>query len=69
MTEFKRKYTTDLIKTIIAFANINGGTLYIGISNDGSIFGVADIDDEMLKVSNIIRDSIKPDLTMFVNYQ
>jgi ATP-dependent DNA helicase RecG len=68
-TEFKREYISDINKTVIAFANTSGGTLYIGVDNDGSAFGVADIEDTMLKVSNTIRDSIKPDITLFVDYQ
>ena len=28
-----------------------------------------DIDDSMLQLSNMIRDSIRPDITMFVNYK
>jgi len=37
-TEFKREYTSDIIKTVIAYANTSGGALYIGIDNsEGSI--------------------------------
>jgi len=68
-TEFKQEYTADINKTVIAFANTNGGTVYIGITDDGGIVGVGDIDSTMLKVGNSIRDSIKPDVTLFVNYQ
>lgn len=34
-TEFKREYIDDIKKTIIAFANCDGGSLYIGIEDDG----------------------------------
>jgi len=68
ITEFKREYTSDIIKTVIAYANTGGGVLYIGIDNSGSAYGVEDIDGTMLKASNAIRDSIKPDVTMFVDY-
>jgi len=33
-TEFKREYTEEIKKTIIAFANTGGGTLFIGINDD-----------------------------------
>jgi ATP-dependent DNA helicase RecG len=65
--EFKREYTDDIKKSIIAFANTNGGTLYIGISDDGAVLGVNDWDKTTLKVSNSIRDTIKPDITLFIN--
>jgi len=68
VTEFKREYTSDIIKTVIAYANTSGGALYIGIDNNGGAYGVEDIDGTMLKASNAIRDSVKPDVTMFVDY-
>lgn len=68
-TEFKREYTSDTVKTIIAFANTDGGTVYIGVADDGSIAGVEDAGGTMLRMSNAIRDSIKPDVTLFVDYR
>lgn len=65
-TEFKRKYVDDIKNTIIAFANCDGGTLYIGVDDDGTVCGVDDIDDTMLRVTNAIRDAVRPDITMFV---
>ena len=67
-TEFKREYIDDIKNTVIAFANCDGGTIYIGIHDDGSICGVADVDGTMLRVANAIRDAIRPDITMFVEY-
>ena len=34
--EYKRIYVQELSKDIIAFANAEGGTFYIGINDDGS---------------------------------
>jgi len=67
-TEFKREYTEDIKKTIIAFANSAGGTLYVGVNDDKSIVGVKDPDDTLLQITNVVRSSIKPDVTLFVNY-
>lgn len=53
-------------KEIIAFANTEGGELYIGIRNDGSVVGVADTDDVMTRVSNVAHDTILPDITPFI---
>jgi len=39
-TEFKRKYVIDIKKTVVAFANSKGGTIYIGVSDDGQIIDV-----------------------------
>lgn len=65
-TEFKREYIEDVKNTIIAFANCKGGTLYIGVDNDGTVCGVDNVDDTMLRVTNAIRDAVRPDITMFV---
>ena len=53
-------------KEIIAFANTEGGELYIGIRDDGSVAGVEDADDVMTRLSNVIRDTILPDVMPFV---
>ena len=65
-TEFKREYVDDIKNTIIAFANCDGGTLYIGVNDDGNVYGVDNVDDTMLRVTNTIRDAVRPDVTMFV---
>lgn len=65
-TEFKRKYVEDIKNTIVAFANCDGGTLYIGVNDDGTACGVDNVDDTMLRVTNAVRDAVRPDITMFV---
>lgn len=44
----------------------DGGTLYIGVNDDGTVCGVGDIDSTMLRVTNAIQDAVRPDITMFV---
>ena len=66
--ELKAVVISDIKKEIIAFANCDGGKLYIGVNDDGSILGVEDADSVSLQISNMVRDSIKPDLTMFLHY-
>ncbi|MBR1777939.1 MAG: putative DNA binding domain-containing protein [Alphaproteobacteria bacterium] len=60
-TEFKREFTDEIKKTVVAFANTDGGTVYIGIEDDGVVSGVADVDEMFVKITNAIRDSIRPD--------
>lgn len=67
--ECKRTLVDDIKKEIIAFANTRGGTLYIGIEDDGTVAGVEDADQIAFAVSNMVRDAIKPDVTMFVHYE
>ena len=66
-SEFKREFTNEIKKSVVAFANTKGGKIYIGVEDDGKIVGVNDADSVILQVTNSIRDSIKPDLTRFIN--
>ena len=67
--ELKEIVVSDLKKEIIAFANCQGGKLYIGVKDDGTIIGLDNPDSVSLQISNMIRDTIKPDLTMFIHYE
>ncbi len=67
--ELKSVVVDDIKKEIIAFANCEGGKLYIGVQDDGTAVGLDDPDGAALRVSNMVRDAIKPDLTMFLHYE
>ncbi len=56
--ELKEIYTPDLKNEIIAFANTNGGTIYIGVQDSGEIIGLDNADFVMQQISNSLRDSI-----------
>ncbi len=56
-----------MVKTVIAFANCEGGRLYIGVNDDGSVQGVMDRDALMTRVTHSLRDGIAPDLTLFTD--
>lgn len=67
--ELKRAYVDDLRKEIIAMANCAGGIVYVGVNDDGSVEGITGCDEMIQRISNGIRDSIKPDITMFIHYE
>ena len=67
--ELKEIVVNDIRKEIIAFANCNGGKLYIGVQDDGTVVGLDDPDSVVLQISNMVCDAIKPDLTMFLHYE
>lgn len=67
-TELKREYIDAIKNTVTAFANCDGGTIYIGINDDGTVCGVEDVDATMLRAAGAIRDAIRPDVTMFTEY-
>lgn len=66
--EFKSQFTEEIYKEVIAFANTDGGFIYVGISDDGEVVGLNNVDDEYTRITNGIRDAIMPDVTMFVHY-
>lgn len=66
--EFKARYTDEIYKEIIAFANTEGGILYIGIDDGGNAVGLENVDEEYTRITNGIRDAIMPDVTMFVRF-
>ena len=67
--ELKEQINTEFKKEIIAFANTDGGEIYVGVARDGSITGIADPESEMEKIGNMIRDGIKPDLTAYTSIE
>ena len=67
--ELKEVVVDDIQKEIIAFANCNGGKLYIGVQDDGTVVGLDNPDGTALQISNMVRDAIKPDITMFLHYE
>ncbi|WP_218835292.1 ATP-binding protein [Sedimentibacter hydroxybenzoicus] len=67
--EYKREYTSDIKKEVMAFANSDGGVIYVGWDDDGNPYPLTDIDRTLTQITNSIRDSILPDVTMFVGYE
>lgn len=58
--EFKRELNDKLEMEVAAFLNSNGGHIYIGIEDDGAVFGVDDVDDVQLQIKDRIRSRIAP---------
>lgn len=67
--ELKEVVVDDIKKEIIAFANCDGGKLYIGVRDDGTVIGLDNADSVSLQISNMVRDAIKPDITKFLHYE
>lgn len=62
--ELKEIYIPEIKKEVIAFANSFGGVVYIGVTDDGTTVGLEDVDETMLQLTNALRESIRPDITM-----
>ena len=66
--EYKLQIVDDIYKEVIAFANTDGGVIYIGIDDNGNLIGIDNVDETYTRLTNGIRDAIAPDVTMFVRY-
>ena len=66
--EYKREYVDDIAKEVIAFANTDGGEIYVGVNDDGTPAPLSDTDDTYTRITNCVRDSVAPDVTMFTKY-
>ena len=64
--ELKLEYTEEIKRTVIAFVNGEGGVIYIGVADSGEVAGVQNADEVCQKVTSSCRNSIKPDITMFL---
>jgi len=62
--EFKLKATfpEKIIRELIAFANTDGGTLLVGVNDDGSIPGVKFPEEELLVIENELAKNCRPTL-------
>ena len=67
--ELKQDFADSIRRDIVAFANTRGGTIYIGVRDDGEVTGVSSPDRMIQRITNTIRDSVRPDLTMFLHYE
>ncbi|MGN0359862.1 MAG: RNA-binding domain-containing protein [Hominisplanchenecus sp.] len=58
--EFKETITNTFLKTVSAFSNYDGGTIFFGIDDDGNVKGLQDVKQSCLDIENKINDSISP---------
>lgn len=67
--EFKREYVTDIRKEVVAFANLDGGAVLIGVEDDGTVCGLGDSDMVANQLANSLKDAIVPDVMPFVDIE
>ena len=70
-TELKRELIDAVKSEIIAFLNSDGGTIYVGVEDDGSIIGIKDDSskDKMdLKLGNWIQEAFFPKPSGLIQY-
>lgn len=62
--EFKRRASDPgrIVRELIAFANTHGGTLLVGVNDDGDISGVKFPEDESMGIVETLQKSCRPPL-------
>lgn len=69
-----KKIETSVLKTIVAFMNTDGGTLYVGVSDTGELLGIQEDhfpseDKFLLHFGNLFNDKVGRQFTKNMNYQ
>jgi predicted HTH transcriptional regulator len=62
-TEFKEKYSSRVIESLVAFANTAGGRVLVGVNDRGRIVGLSDADKVVESVLSACREAVSPPLT------
>jgi predicted HTH transcriptional regulator len=59
--EFKRDLNDKLEKEVVAFLNYKeGGIIYLGVGNDGTLHGILNADEVQLKIKDRLKNNILP---------
>lgn len=61
-TEFKLTFQEKVIETLVAFANTSGGTVYIGVNDDGIVEGITLGKESLQKWLNEIKSKTEPSI-------
>ncbi|MGY3755697.1 AlbA family DNA-binding domain-containing protein [Helcococcus kunzii] len=48
------------MKTVCAYSNYNDGVILFGVNDEGKYVGLSNLDENCLKIENMINDSISP---------
>jgi predicted HTH transcriptional regulator len=64
--EYKERPTDSLEKEAVAFLNAKGGSIYIGIADNGNVVGVHDIDKLQLQIKDRLIFGISPSIISLI---
>lgn len=60
--EFKKNFNTDTIVSLTAFANTNGGRVFVGIGDKGKVYGVSINSESVQNWVNEIKSKTTPSI-------
>jgi len=67
-TEFKERIESneDLAKAMVCFANTDGGQIFIGVSDDGEVIGVENIDGTIRTIEDVAYNRCEPPVLVVI---
>lgn len=61
-TEFKTSFNDEVIVSLVAFSNTNGGSVYIGLEDDGTVKGITLNKETIAQWINEIKNKTAPSI-------
>jgi predicted HTH transcriptional regulator len=61
-TEYKERLTDGIEKEAVAFLNADGGSIIIGVQDDGEVVGIANADKLQLQIKDRLLSNIAPSI-------
>jgi len=58
--EFKSSFDNDVIESLVAFSNVEGGSVYVGVTDDGKVKGISISKESIATWINEIRNKTAP---------
>jgi ATP-dependent DNA helicase RecG len=65
--EFKTTFNMECIETLVAFANHKGGSIYVGVNDDGKAVGIATGKETLTQWVNEIKGKTEPSIIPEIN--
>lgn len=64
--EYQREFNEAALRSIVAYANTDGGKIYVGIDEFGRAYGVQNAEEIARRIESLARDRIRPDASSCV---
>ena len=62
-SDLKKLSDSDLVDAVVAFANTNGGDLYLGVEDDGTVTGLHEQHQDITQLSAFIANRTIPPIS------
>ncbi|MCP4969127.1 MAG: AAA family ATPase, partial [Arcobacter sp.] len=67
LTEFKTSFQKEVIQSVVAFSNAQGGNIFVGVADDRSILGLSLTEESIQNYINQIKQNTQPSLIVDID--